>query len=97
MKGYAGKKRDTPAPQPAAQAANIPLMPDPWPWPAPVAPSKPERWQYLSPSHSGLEPFYLRQQDGKSLREPCSVAHMSAEGVRSSRATLEDLATRVAL
>ena len=43
-----------------------------WPWPAPVAPLKPEPWQYLGaydPDHNGLEPLVLRQQDGKALRE----------------------------
>ncbi len=47
------------------------VEPAAWPWPAPVAPLKPEPWQYIGaydPEKSGLKPLQLRQQEGKALR-----------------------------
>lgn len=54
------------------QTTNVALMPERWPWPAPVAPLKPEPWQYLGafdPDQSGLKPLLLRQREGKALRQ----------------------------
>jgi hypothetical protein len=54
------------------EAASVARLPGSWPWPAPVAPLKPDPWQYpgpYDPERSGLAPLPLRQQDGRALRE----------------------------